>query len=344
MARRRFLVAICALACLALGPSIAAAQTDGAPVRKHVNVLSVTGLVDSVVLDSIYDAIDRAEAEDALTLILQLDSTGAVVPPDDFEHLITALDLAKVPIGVWVGPAGSSAEHAATRLLEPADLRGRAPGTRVGPGVDHVIQAPTLGDFVVSLDGVKSRAGVLSTAKVEVNAAGEPRRKPLVDVRFVEPTLMARLLHIVASPAVSYLLLLAGAGLVLLELFSLGGGLAAGTAVVCLLLSAYGLAELPTRPLGLGLMLVAIVAFGVDIQAGTARFWTALGTLALLVGTLTLFGRGLDGPVGLPWPAAAFGILGLLLLVIRAMPSIVRSRTTAGGLNPTALAAAEASE
>lgn len=345
MVRRRLLFIITALACLALTTVGAAAQSDSkAPARRHVNVLSVTGLVDAVVVDSIYDAIRRAEAEGALALVLQVDSTGAVVSDGEYRELIGRMETTSVPIGVWVGPAGSSAEHAAAQLLEPADLRGRAPGTRLGPGVSNVIQAPTLGDFVVSLDGVKSRAGVLSTAKVEVNAAGEPRRKPLVDVRFVEPTLMARLLHIVASPAVSYLLLLAGAGLVLLELFSLGGGLAASTAVVCLMLSAYGLAELPTRPLGLALLLLSIVSFGVDIQAGTARFWSGLGTLALLGGTLTLFGRGLEGPVGLPWPAAVFGSLGLLLLVIRAMPSIVRSRTTAGGLNPSALAALESAE
>lgn len=342
MVLRRFALFVAAAACLVLAaPGVSVAQTDSrVPARKHVNVLSVNGLVDSVVVDSIYDAVDRAEKENALALVLQVDSTGAVVSQTEFRRLITRLEDTSVPIGVWVGPAGSSAEHAAAKLLGPADLRGRAPGTRLGPA-QNVIQAPTLGDFVVSLDGVKSRAGVLSTAKVEVNAAGEPRRKPLVDVRFVEPTLMGRLLHIVASPAVSYLLLLAGAGLVLLELFSLGGGLAASTAVVCLLLSAYGLAELPTRPLGLGLLLLSIVAFGVDIQAGTARFWTALGTLALLAGTLSLFGAGLDGPVGLPWSAALFGIVGLLMLVIRAMPSIVRSRTTAGGLNPTALAALE---
>ena len=321
---------------------VAGAQTEEGQ-REHVNVLGVNGLVDSVVVDSIHDAVDRAEREKALALVLQVDSTGAVVSRRDFDDLIIRLERTAVPVGVWVGPAGSSAEHAAAELLRPADLRGRAPGTKLGQ-VDEVIQAPTLGDFIVSLDGVSTRSGVLSTAEVEVNEEGQPRRKPTVDVRFVEAPLIARLLHIVASPAVSFLLLLTGAGLVLLELFSLGGGLAASTAVVCLMLSAYGLAELPTRPLGLGLLLLAVVAFGVDIQAGTARFWTAVGTVALLAGTLTLFGDGLDGPVGLPWPAAAFGVLGLLLLVIRAMPSVVRSRTTAGGLNPSALAAAEAGD
>ena len=339
MAGARSLLLVAAVASISLGLAGGADAQDAAD-REHVNVLGVNGLIDSVVVDSIHDAVARAEREDALALVLQVDSTGAVVSRAQFDALLARLKATKVPIGVWVGPARSSAEYAAQELLATADLVGFAPGATVKPATHWLRQVPTLGDFIVNLDGVQSRAGKLSTAEVEMNEAGQPRRKPTVDVRFVEPPLMARLLHIVASPAISYLLLLAGAGLVLLELFSLGGGLAGGTGVVCLLLAAYGLAELPTRPLGLGLLLGAVVAFGVDIQAGTARFWTAVGTLVLLAGTLTLFGPGLDGPVGLPWPTATFGLIGLLMLVIRAMPSIVRSRTTAGGQNPTAAALA----
>lgn len=341
VAPRRLLLLSVAAICLVLGAAgDARAQRREVP-RRHVNVLGVNGLIDSVVVDSIQDAITRAERESALALVLQVDSTGAVVSRAELDRLINRMLTTEVPIGAWVGPAGSSAEDAATEILGPADLAGRAPGTTIEPASRSIVQAPTLGDFIVNLDGVPSRAGTLRTAEVEVNDEGQPRRKPTVDVRFVEPPLMARLLHIVASPAISYLLLLAGAGLVLLELFSLGGGLAAATAAVCLLLSAYGLAELPTRPLGLGLLLGSVVAFAVDIQAGIARFWSAVGTLALLGGTLTLFGPGLEGPVGIPWPAAASGVIGLLLLIIRAMPSIVRSRTTAGGLNPTVAVAGD---
>lgn len=334
--RRLLLLGVLTAAIFAAAMSTPGAAAQPRTEREHINVLGVNGLIDSVVVDSVGDAVDRAERDGAITLVLQLDSTGAVISRRVMEDLVTRLQATAVPVGVWVGPVGASAEHAAAELLAPADLRGRAPGASIGPlGAGEIIEAPTLGDFIVSLDGVESRAGRLSTAEVEVNEAGQPRRRPTVEVRFVEAPLMARLLHIVASPAVSYLLLLAGIGLLLLELFSLGGGLAAGTAAVCLLLSAYGLAELPTRPLGLSLMVLAGVSFAVDIQAGTARFWTAVGSLALLAGTLTLFSDGLDGPVALPWPAATAGIVGLLLLVVRAMPSIVRSRTTAGGLNPT---------
>ena len=308
---------------------------NGATPREHVNVLGVNGLIDSVAVDSILDAVARAERDDALALVVQVDSPGVVVPRRQFDELVHELLLTRVPIGVWVGPAGSSVENGAHELLGPADLVGRAPGTTISPETRSIVAAPTLGDFIVELDGVETRAGRLGTAEVVVNDASQPRRRPTVDVRFVEAPLMARLLHIVASPAVSYLLLLAGLGLLLLELFSLGSGLAAATAAVCLMLSAYGLAELPTRPWGLALLALAAFGFAVDIQAGTARFWTALGTAALLAGTLTMFGDGLGGPVDLPWPAAVSGTIGLLLLVVRAMPSIVRSRIIAGGLNPT---------
>ncbi|MBW3536431.1 MAG: hypothetical protein KY395_01500 [Actinobacteria bacterium] len=335
MATRRVLQIALALVA-AFAATLAGPDAGAQGQRDHINVLGVNGLVDSVVVDSVSDAVARAERDGAIALVLQVDSTGAVVSRRTLDALIDRLDSTEVPVGVWIGPAGASADHAAAELLRPADLRGRAPGTSIGePATDSIVDAPTLGDFIVSLDGVDTRAGRLSTAEVEVNEDGQPRRRPTVEVRFVEAPLMARLLHIVASPAVSYLLLLAGIGLILLELFSLGGGLAAGTASVCLLLSAYGLAELPTRPLGLALLAVAGLGFAVDIQAGTARFWTAVGAVGLLAGTRTLFGSGLEGPVGLPWAAGVAGILGLLLLVVRAMPSIVRSRTTAGGLNPT---------
>jgi membrane-bound serine protease (ClpP class) len=330
--RVRFVLALALLGLVTLGSTASSAQETA---REHVNVLSASGLIDSVLADGIGDAVRTAERDGAIALVIQLDSPGVVIDRAEYRDLLDLLDNTSVPIGVWVGPAGASARFASAELLTPADVRGRGPGTTLGTGASGlVLQAPTLGDFIVSLDGAQTRAGRLDTAVVEVNEEGQPRRKPNVEVRFVEPAFVARLLHITASPAVSFLLLLAGIGLLLLELFSLGGGLAAGTAVVCLLPAAYGLGELPTKPLGLALLLGSGVAAGVDVQAGTARFWTAVSALAVVAGTVTLFGEGLGGPVRIPWPAAVAGIAGYLLLIIRAMPSVVRSRTTAGATAP----------
>jgi len=287
-----------------------------------------------VVADSVDDAVRGAEGDGALALIIQLDSPGAVIGRAEMATLLDRLASTKVPIGVWVGPAGASAEFAAAELLGPTDQRGKAPGTTIGSEAKGlVLQAPTLGDFVVSFDGARTRAGTLDTAEVVITD-GQPRRRPIVEVRFVESPLAARLLHITASPAITFLLLLAGIGLLLLELFSLGGGLAAGTAVICLIPAFFGLAELPTRPLGVGLVLLAALGAAVDLQAGTARIWTAISALSVIGSTIALFGDGLAGPVSIPWPAAVLGTSGFLLLVVRALPSVIRSRTTAGATGP----------
>lgn len=318
------------------GPAFSQAgdATPGSTAREHINVLTLSGLIDHIAADSVDDALRGAESDGALALIIQLDSPGAVIDRAEMDSLLGRLAATRVPVGVWVGPAGASAEFAAAELLVFADLRGQAPGTSVGEAASgQILQAPTLGDFVVSFDGARTRAGTLDTAEVAIED-GQPRRRPTVEVRFVEAPLVARLLHITASPAVTYLLLLAGIGLLLLELFSLGGGLAAGTAVVCLVPAFFGLAELPTRPLGAGLILLAAIGAAVDLQAGTARFWTAVSALSLVASTMTLFGNGLEGPVSIPWPAAVFGVAGFLLLVVRALPSVIRSRTTAGATGP----------
>ncbi len=333
------LLAALAFAAALIPASTAAAQAEPDPAnpdaaREHINVLTLSGLIDGTTADSVDDAVRGAEADGALALIIQLDSPGAVIDRSEMNALLDRLAGTSVPVGVWVGPAGAVAESAAAELLVFADLRGQAPGTTVGEASSgQILQAPTLGDFVVSFDGAKTRAGTLDTAVVAIEE-GQPRRKPIVEVRFVEAPLIARLLHITASPAVTYLLLLAGIGLLLLELFSLGGGLAAGTAVFCLIPGLFGLAELPTRPLGVGLLVLAAVGAAVDLQAGTARFWTAVSALSLLGSAVALFGDGLDGPVSIPWPAAVFGIVGFLLLVVRALPSVIRSRTTAGATGP----------
>ena len=309
--------------------------TDDNPSPKgHINVLTVSGLIDSVVADSVDDAVRGAEGDGALALIIQLDSPGAVIGRAEMTTLLDRLASTKVPIGVWVGPAGASADFAAAELLGPTDQRGRAPGATIGKAANGlVLQAPTLGDFVVTFDGARTRSGTLDTAEVVITD-GQPRRRPIVEVRFVESPLAARFLHITASPAITFLLLLAGVGLLLLELFSLGGGLAAGTAVFCLIPAFFGLAELPTRPLGLGLVGLAAVGAAVDLQAGTARVWTAISALSLIASTIVLFGDGLGGPVSIPWPASVLGTTGFLLLVVRALPSVIRSRTTAGATGP----------
>ncbi|MEZ5217405.1 MAG: hypothetical protein R2715_12700 [Ilumatobacteraceae bacterium] len=86
---RRLAIAVMAMgALLGLGASGASAQdapadpavtVDGAAGLAPVDVFEVSGLVDDIVAEEISKAITRAETDDAQALILQLNSTQAVV-------------------------------------------------------------------------------------------------------------------------------------------------------------------------------------------------------------------------------------------------------------------------
>jgi membrane-bound serine protease (ClpP class) len=142
-----------------------------------------------------------------------------------------------------------------------------------------------------------------------------------IDIRFRNPGLVDRTLHGLGSPSATYFFVVAGLLLLLFEFFSAGIGIAAASGAICLALSAYGIGTLGTRPLGLGLVLLATLAFGIDIQAGSPRFWTGVGTVALVLGSLTMFDGRRPG-----WLALVLVTVGGLLAVLFGIPSTVRTR------------------
>ena len=168
--------------------------------------------------------------------------------------------------------------------------------------------APVLGDFIVDLPGVQTRVV-------------DNRREPVTQVRFGQLGLVDQLFHTVASPPVAYLLLVIGASLLVFELFTAGVGVAGMVGAGSLVLAAYGLAVLPTRTWALVVLCLAFPAFAVDVQTGVPRFWTGVGTVALVVGSLGLY---LDGPPS--WITLLAGILGTLLAMLGGMPAMVRTR------------------
>ena len=114
---------------------------------------------------------------------------------------------------------------------------------------------------------------------------------------------------------------MAGMLLIVFEFFTVGIGLAGGAGALFLVLAAYGLAVLPTRPLGLGLLALGVIGFGIDVQTGAPRVWTGIGAVSLVAGTRLLY----DG-VPLPLVPAVLTLLGAALFMLAAMPSVVRAR------------------
>lgn len=322
---RRLAIALLALFAAIAAP--AAAQTDEPPTR-HVNILQVSGLIDPVLKDAIAKAVREAERTEAVALLLQLNSTGGVLSSDDLEAVRLRLSRATVPVAVWVGPTGSKAYGQAFELLKAAPIRGVSPRSKVGPTKSTAVEdedalerkiadisAPTIGEFLVQLDDKG-----LDTAKV-VQRGGQPRRQINVRVVNAKPGLVALLLHTAASPSVAYLMLVLGLALVILEFYTAGIGVAAVTGIGCLMLSAYGLGVLPTRPWALGLVVLGMFGYAVDLQAGSPRTWTVIGTVSLAVGSVALF----DG-LRASWVTLVAVVAGIALFMVSGMPAMVRAR------------------
>jgi membrane-bound serine protease (ClpP class) len=324
------------LAALVLGAQPAAA--GGVDDPGFVSVVKVSGLIDRVLADFVEGAVTDAEDGGAVAIVLQVNSSGAVVSDATMDHLTDHLTRAKIPVTVWVGPSGSQALAGATRLLAAADIVGVAPGSRIevtrelldakqGTGVavgDRLgakaavksgladSDAPVLVDFVGDLDGVRSRV---------IQTDSGPRRQPTTQVKFAQLPLTAQLMHTVASPAVAYLLFVIGLALIVFELFTAGIGVAGVVGAGSLVLGSYGLAALPTSPVAVALILVAMFGYSVDVQTGVPRFWSGLATVLFVVGSLLLF----DG-VSVSWITLVVAIVGMTLAMIGGMPAMVRSR------------------
>lgn len=231
---------------------------------------------------------------------LRLDKTGAA-PPDP---------VAGAPLDVW------------------ERLRDRRRSGRMaveGQAVDIV--APTLGDVIVGLHDreVPTAAGPvrLSTAK-QIDTKDGPRQTADQPVRFIKLGTFANVQHSLTSPSVVFLLLIVGLALMVFEFFTIGIGLAGMTGAAAVVGAFYGSSHLPVTWWALALLFLSTFGFAVDVQAGRQGFWTGIGAVGLLVGSLALFGgsSSLDVPLWL----VALIFVGQITFMLGGMTVAVRNR------------------
>ncbi len=287
-----------------------------------MTVVEVDGLLDDVLVDFVEDQV-RESLPGQCAVVLQLDSGGAVVSDGRLDDLIATIEGSDTPVDVWVGPSGSRATEEAVRLLAAADVTGLAPGSSVEVtpalldargvaaadlgdvdvgdrvGAERALDldlvdndAPVIGEFVLGLPGVESEAA-------------NGGRRPVTDVRFTGIDIVGQLMHTVSSPPVAYLLFVIGLALLVFELYTAGVGVAGVAGAGALLLGCYGLAALPTQPVGVALLLFAFFAYAVDVQTGVPRVWTGIGTVAFVLGSLVLY----DG-VSVSWVTLLVAFVG----------------------------------
>lgn len=328
--------------------SPAAAQSEsgsGSASSDVVDVITISGFVDGIVAEFIENSIDSSEEAGSLALVLQVNSTDAVISDERLIELADRIVTSDVPVSMWIGPSGSKAEGGVAQLAGVVTDLALAPGSRLGKtgpqilpeerfgvlfgdaaerlrdstiGYEEAIElglaqeAPTLPFFVLDLEGFES----------DIDDSGDqPVRVPVTAIRFVKLTPVDQFMHTVASPAIAYLLFVIGGALLVFEFYTAGIGIAGVLGAGSFLLGCYGLAVLPTRGWAVALLAVAILAFAVDVQTGVPRFWSVVGASCLVFGSLFLF----EG-VSLSWVTLVAGIGGVTLAMVSGMPAMVRTR------------------
>jgi membrane-bound serine protease (ClpP class) len=95
-----------------------------------VGLIKVNGAISPATADYIRRAIDVAGARDYACLIIQLDTPGGLL--DSTKEIVQKFYASKVPIVVYVAPAGAWAGSAGCFITLAADVAAMAPSTSIG--------------------------------------------------------------------------------------------------------------------------------------------------------------------------------------------------------------------
>ncbi len=110
------------LVCLAAALQVRAAG--------KVVAIDVDGIIHPVTVEIISHAIDQAEHENAVAVLLRLNTPGGLL--DSSREITSKMVASRVPIIAYVTPSGGRAASAGFFLLEAADVAAMAPGTNTG--------------------------------------------------------------------------------------------------------------------------------------------------------------------------------------------------------------------
>lgn len=134
----------------------------------RVVVLPATGIVDNVLAGYLAEGIAAAEAEDAAAVVVRLNTPGGSL--DATQRIVSSFLGARVPIIVWVAPAGGRAASAGTFITLAANLSFMAPGTNIGAASPVGGQGEDIGGTL----GEKVRNDAIANITAIAEARGRP--------------------------------------------------------------------------------------------------------------------------------------------------------------------------
>jgi membrane-bound serine protease (ClpP class) len=133
--KHRIAIGTLAGVCAAAGLAAFALTTPPPPQAPLVEKLVLADTIQPVTAGELDRAIARANADGAAALLVELDTPGGLL--DSMRTMAGAILSSRIPVIVYVAPAGARAGSAGFYLLESADIAAMAPGTNAGAA--HVV-------------------------------------------------------------------------------------------------------------------------------------------------------------------------------------------------------------
>jgi len=131
----------------------------------RVVAVPVDGVVHPITVEIINHAIEQAQAEHAVVLLIRLNTPGGLL--DATRQIIQQLSASPIPVVTYVTPSGARAASAGFFLLEAGDIAAMSPGTNtgaaspvlIGQQMDPVMREKVENDAAALLRSMTSRRG-----------------------------------------------------------------------------------------------------------------------------------------------------------------------------------------
>src|SRR5512143_1689505 len=127
-----------------------------AEARKQIFLIEIDAPITPVVAEYIVKSIDRAQADRAEAIIIQLNTPGGLV--DSMQQIVMKMMAADVPTVVYVAPSGARAASAGVFITMAAHIAAMAPTTHMGAA--HPVTMQGKMDKTMKTKVVKDPAGM----------------------------------------------------------------------------------------------------------------------------------------------------------------------------------------
>lgn len=122
------------------GSRMSGQEPAGPRGQGRVLVMRLEGPVSPVSAEALVSAVDRAEREGYVALVIEIDTPGGL--ESSMRAMVKRILASEVPVLTWVSPGGARAASAGVFVTMAGDIAAMAPGTNIGAATPVSLQGP----------------------------------------------------------------------------------------------------------------------------------------------------------------------------------------------------------